>query len=563
MKKTFSHKLMLGVAGTLVLCGGAFTTAMGSGKDSSEQYGPPVTRRLSPEQYQATIADIFGSSIELGGRFDPEMRQDGLLAVGDAQLGVTSAGMEQYDNMARTIAAQVVDEHHRGLLMPCQPADAKAPDDACAKTFLSNVGRLLYRRPLTQEELEIQIGAAATGAKALNDFYKGLALSLATMLESPQFLFRSEKTEADPERPGGLRLDPYSKAAQLSFFLWNAAPDTELLNAAESGKLNTAKGLAQQVDRMLASPRLEVGLRAFFTDMLGFDEIPQLVKDATLFPKFSAQVASDAQEQTLKTIVDLLLTHKGDYRDLFTTSKTFLTQALGSIYRVPVPNDGPNGGPDMWQPYTFAAGDPRAGILSQVSFVALHSPPGRSSPTLRGKALREIMLCQKVPPPPGNVDFKIVQDTNNPDYKTARARLEVHRTNPVCAGCHKLIDPMGLSLENFDADGAYRTTENGAPIDASGMLDGVAFKDAAGLGKAMHDNPATTSCVLSRMTAYGLGRTPSDTDAAWVDKLKKDFEKSGYRIVDLMRDIATSPEFYRVALPNMKAASADHQTIVK
>jgi hypothetical protein len=563
MKKTFSQRLMLGVAGTLVLAGGVSATAVGSGKEQEPQYGPPVTRRLSPDQYQQTIANIFGSTIELGGRFEPEMRQDGLLAVGDAALSVTSEGMEQYDNMARTIAAQVVDTHHRELLMPCKPASETEADNACAKTFFTKVGRLLYRRPLTQEELDIQIGAAATGAKALNDFYKGLALSLASMLESPQFLFRTEKTEPDPAHPGSLGLDAYSKASQLSFFLWNAAPDEDLLSAAESGKLNSEKGLNQQVGRMLASPRLEQGVRAFFIDMLGFDEIPQMVKDATLFPKFSAQVANDAEEQTLKTIVDLLLTHHGDYRDLFTTPKTFLTQALGSIYRVPVINDGPNGGPDMWQPYEFPPGDPRAGILSQVSFVALHSPPGRSSPTLRGKALREIMLCQKVPPPPGNVEFKIVQDTNNPDYKTARARLEVHRTNPVCAGCHKLIDPMGLSLENFDGDGAYRTSENGAPIDASGMLDGVAFKDAAGLGRAMHDNPATTACVLSRLTAYGLGRTPTDRDAAWMSRLKKDFEKSGYRLPDLMRDIATSPEFYHVALPDEKAASNEPQTVVK
>ena len=174
----------------------------------------------------------------------------------------------------------------------------------------------------------------------------------------------------------------------------------------------------------------------------------------------------------------------------------------------------------MWQPYEFPPNDPRAGILSQVSFVALHSPPGRSSPTLRGKALREIMLCQRVPAPPGNVEFKIVQDTNNPEYKTARARLDVHRTNPVCAGCHKLIDPMGLALENFDGDGAYRTSENGAKIDASGALDGVTFTDAVGLGKAMHDNPATRrprrAAAAWCLTALAARRRRR-AEAPWVD----------------------------------------------
>src|SRR5690242_8018525 len=148
MAPIFSQRLMFGVAGAVVVFGA--TTAFSAGDEASD--GQLVTRRLSPEQYQATIADIFGATIELGGRFEPEMRQDGLLAVGAAQLSVTSAGMEQYDNMARTIAAQVVDARHRDLLMPCKPANAKAADDACARAFFTKAGRLLYRRPLTQEE---------------------------------------------------------------------------------------------------------------------------------------------------------------------------------------------------------------------------------------------------------------------------------------------------------------------------------------------------------------------------------------------------------------------------
>jgi len=309
---------------------------------------------------------------------------------------------------------------------------------------------------------------------------------------------------------------------------------------------------------MMASPRLEDGVRAFFYDMLQFDQFADLAKDAVVFPQFTGAVAGDAQEQTLRTLVDLLMTHRGDYRDVFTTPKTFLTQALASVYRVPLVNDGPNGGPDRWEPYTFPPGDPHAGILSEVSFVALHSPPGRSSPTLRGKALREVMLCQKVPAPPANVKFDLVQDTHNPIYKTTRSRLEAHRNNPVCAACHKLIDPMGLTLENFDGDGSYRTEENGVKIDASGSFDGVEFKDAVGLGQAMHDDQAATSCVLNRLTSYALGRTPAKSEEPWVAKLSKDFAASGYKFIDLTREIATSPEFYQVAPPDndMKSASA-------
>ncbi|MHB1206765.1 MAG: DUF1588 domain-containing protein, partial [Rhodospirillaceae bacterium] len=310
-------------------------------------------------------------------------------------------------------------------------------------------------------------------------------------------------------------------------------------------ELNAKKGIEKQVTRMLASRRVEDGVRAFFADMLQLDGLSSLAKDTTLYPKFDAMVARDAREQTLRTIVDLLVELRGDYRDLFTARKTYLTQTLASVYRIPLVNDIPNGSQDIWQAYELPEGDPRAGILTELSFVALNSHPGRSSPTLRGKALREVILCQKVPAPPGDVKFDIVQDTSNPVYRTARARLTAHRVNPVCAGCHKLIDPMGLALENFDGSGAFRTTENDVPIDTSGELDGVKFADAAELGKVVRDNPATTSCVVDRLIAYGLGRAPVTGETPWVEQLKASFIKNGHVIPDLMRKIATSPEFFR------------------
>jgi hypothetical protein len=295
---------------------------------------------------------------------------------------------------------------------------------------------------------------------------------------------------------------------------------------------------------MLASPRFEQGVRAFFADMLQLDGLSTLSKDATLYPKFDALVARDAREQILRTLVDLLVNNHGDYRDIFTVRKTFLTQQLASVYQIPLVNDVPNGSTDTWQPYTFAEDDPRTGILTEIAFVALNSQPGRSSPTLRGKALREVILCQKVPAPPGDVKFDIVQDTSNPVYRTARARLTAHRSNPVCGGCHKLIDPMGLALENFDGSGAFRTQENGVAIDTSGELDNVKFANAAELGRAVHDNPAASACVVNRLIAYGLGRPVVTAESAWSENLKQSFAKNSYAIPDLMQKIATSPEFF-------------------
>jgi hypothetical protein len=362
------------------------------------------------------------------------------------------------------------------------------------------------------------------------------------MLESPQFLFRREVAKPDPNNPGAYRMDAYSKASQLSFFLWNAGPDAKLMTAARMGKLDTPSGLADEVDRMLRSPRLEAGVRAFFSDMLQFDLFDTLAKDAQIYPKWTVKAAQDAQEQTLRTIVDLVLTQHGDYRDLFTTRKTFLTPLLGSIYAVPVARSTEA----EQQAFEFPDGDARAGLHAQASFVALHSHEGLSSPTLRGKALRELLLCEPVPAPPGNVNFATAQDTHNPNFKTMRARLTAHRTDPTCAGCHKLMDPMGLALENFDSDAGFRTAENGEALDTSGELDGREFTDAAGLGRALHDNPATAPCFVRRLYSYATGRPAVRRDMAWIRYLEKSFAQDGYRAPDLMRRIATSENFYRV-----------------
>ena len=511
-------------------------------------------RRLSPDQYRQVVADIFGPTIEIGGRFMKEPRENGLLAIGAGKVSITTTELEQYTNMARSIAAQVVDPRHRDALIPCKPASATAPDDACTNRFISTVGPLLYRRPLSADEARLQTQTAHAAADTLKDFYAGLSSSLVGMLVSPEFLFREISVE-DGRRHGGAQADAYSKASQLSYLLWNAPPDDVLWAAARSGKLNSKRGLEQQVDRMLASPRLEAGVRAFFSDMLGYDDFSTLSKDPAVYPKFRPEVVEDAKEQTLRTITDLLLTNNGDYRDVFTTRHTFLTPALGSIYRVAVFRDTPNGSPDTWQPYEYGNDDPRAGILSQLSFVALHAHPARSSPTVRGKALREIMLCQKVPDPPGNVDFSIVQDTGNAQYRTARERVTAHRNNPVCAGCHKLIDPMGLALENFDGGGNFRTTENGAPIDTTGELDGVKFDNVVGLGWAMHDSPAATSCLVTRVAAYALGRATGHDDAAWLASLEKGFVADGYRLPSLLRRVATSDALYK--MPPIQAAAME------
>jgi hypothetical protein len=504
---------------------------------------PPEMRRLTEDQYRHVVSDIFGDDIVLGGRFDPTIRSNGLISVGASTVTISPSAFERYDYLARSIAAQVVDKNHRGEMIACKPADPKAPDDACAKQFLGRVGRLLYRRPLSQDEIDGSAAIAKSATAATGDFYAGLGASLGAMMETPAFLYVSDRVEPDPDHKGAFRLDAYSKAARLSFFLWNSSPDDALLTAAQKGELNSRSGLAKQVDRMIASPRIDAGTRAFFADMLMLDDIDTLQKDTSIYPAFGLRVAADAREETLRTITDLLLVKHADYRDLFTTRETYLSSYLGLIYKVPVQN------PEGWIQYQYPPDESpeRVGIQSQISFVALHAHPGSSSATIRGRAVREILLCQKVPDPPGNVDFTLFSDGHNPVYKTARQRLAAHATVPSCAGCHKLVDPIGLAMEDFDGAGSLRSQENGAPIDTTGDLDGVKYKDAAGLGAALHDNPNIPACLVNRLYAYASGHNPAKSEAAWLAYTGKQFADSGYKFTELLHNIAMSNALYAVS----------------
>lgn len=502
----------------------------------------PRLRLVTADQYLNSLHYIFGQGIELQLEFPPFERTDGLLGNSAGIAGISSSQLEQFQRAALSVASQVVGPLHREFLIPCKPAAEDKADEACATEFLSKTGRLLYRRPLEDAELALFVDSAVSGADTLGDFYAGLEIALEAMLLSPDVLFVVERTEPDPDNPGQLRLDAYSLASRLSYFLWNSGPDAELLDAAASGELQTEDGRERAVERMLASPRLVDGMRAFFDDMFHFNEFRSVSKDSSIYPQFQSATAVAAREQTLRTVINHLLMENKDYRDLFTTRSTFMNPDLAVLEETATPHG--------WVPYTLPDDSHRAGLLTQVSFLSLHAHPGRGSPTLRGKALREILLCQKVPTPPPNVDFSIV---NNPDsrYPTQRDRVMAHNENPSCAGCHKIMDPIGLGLENFDGAGSFRATENGALIDASGTLDGVDFKDALGLAEALRNNPALPECLVQRLYHYGVGGPPAaeSQHRAFLDYVNEQFALDEYRLRDLLRKIALSDAFARIREP--------------
>ena len=503
----------------------------------------PVIRLMNAGQYANEIAYVFGSDIKAPLRLPSFRRVDGLAGLGAGSALVPAGTFNIFYGTAQAVAEQVVGPAHRDLLIPCKPKEAHMPDDVCAGQFLGKVGHLIFHRPLSADVLRVCVKAAHETGERLQNFYAGLQYALTGMLVAPEFLYLVEEVEPDPRHPGVSRLDGPSRAMRLGLLLWNAPPDVELLRAAESGELQTTAGTARQVGRMLASPlRLENGIRAFFSDMLLLDAFPDLVKDPIIYPDFTAKVATDSSEQILQIISDQLLTRQGDYRDIFTTRRIFLTQALATLYRIPISIPSSLD----WAPYDLPDNDPRAGILTQVGFLSVNSHPGRSSATRRGKALRENFMCQTVPEPPPNVDFSAIENPD-PRLRTARERLDMHRKNPVCAGCHKITDPLGLPLESFDGAGKFRATENGAEIDTSGSFSGKQFQDARGLAAAVHDDPAITSCLVRRLYEYGVGRRISAEEKSVVRDLESGFKDAGYRFVPLLRAIATSAAFYSIS----------------
>ncbi len=496
-----------------------------------------AVRRLTETQYRHAIADTFGDDVEVKARFEPDPRLDGLLAIGANEASISASGFQQYFAAASSIAEQVLDEEARAAQLQCAPVDATLADDACAASFLADAGRQLYRRPLAEEELAAKVAIARDGAADTGDFYEGLKLGLVSLLVSPEFLFRVERGTPTED---GVSLDAYSRAARISFLMWDAPPDEQLMEAAETGELMTQAGLAAQVERLAASPRVQEGVRAFFADLMQLDLFETLNKDAAQYPIFSQAVASSAREQTLKVLVDHLAVKRGDYRDIFTTRDTFINRPLGAVYRVPFASN------EEWVPYTFDEDTGHSGVLTQISFMSLFSHPGRSSPTKRGAALREIFLCQTVPQPPADVDLSALNDDKS-HATTVRERLELHRTEQLCATCHALTDPQGLAFEQFDGIGQRRYEENGMLIDVNVNFGGKDVSGARGIGEALREDPLAPACLVNRVWAYGHGR-PSNlvTEREILAGHTEGFAETGYQVPELMAAMAMSEDFYKV-----------------
>lgn len=488
---------------------------------------PSTLRRLSVAEYHNTVQDLFGDGVVYEGSLEPDERIEGLYAVGSAWTTISSYGVEKYEAAAFDVASQVVvDPAARERWMGCEPADIR--DDGCAESILDGLGEVLWRRPLSADELDGLVSVSAEAAVTLDDFDEGLSYGIAALLMSPHFLYRAELGE------GGI-LDDYALASRLAFFLWDAGPDAELLAAAAAGELSQEAGLSAQVSRLLADERAVRGAKAFFSEMLVLDALDSLTKDPNIFVYMSDELGASAQMETLLGLEHLIFTEDGSYLDLFVTQTTFVDKTLAALYAVPAPER--EGFGEVWMPEDGG----RHGLLGHASFLLPNAHAVSTSATRRGIFVRDVLLCQPIPDPPADADTSIPEVSQ--DALTMRERIAVHLEDPVCASCHTLTDPIGLGLENFDGLGRWRMEENGATIDPSGSLDGVSFADAWGLSEAIAEHPSTAPCLVKTMLQYATGNLADDLDRGVVDWHMEGFERSEHRVLWLMQDLAMSSAF--------------------
>ncbi|MFZ0337228.1 MAG: DUF1592 domain-containing protein, partial [Terracidiphilus sp.] len=372
------------------------------------------------------------------------------------------------------------DTPSRRLIFVCHPAN-QSDEESCAKRILSNFARRAYRRPVTDADLQIPLKFYRE-TRTSEGFEAGIEKGLQALLISPEFLFRVERDPANVPSNTAYRITDLELATRLSFFLWSSVPDDELLDLAIAGKLKEPTVLETQVRRMLADTRSEALVNNFADQWLYLRNLDTIIPDARLFPDFDDNLRQAMRRET-ELFFESIMREDRNVVDLLSANYTFLNERLAKHYGVPNVYDS------YFRRVTFGANSVRGGLLGQASILTVTSYADRTSPVIRGKWILTNIVGLPPPPPPPNVP-PLKDNGSAGKFMTMRERMAAHRANPPCAGCHKLMDPVGFSLENYDAEGRWRTREEDVAIDASGNLpDGGAFSGASGLRRALLSRP--------------------------------------------------------------------------
>ena len=445
-------------------------------------------------------------------------------------------GLPHVENMTITgpfNASGASETPSRQRVFACRPAKP-ADEKACATTIVSRLARLAYRRPVTAADLSGLMAFYESGRRE-KDFDRGIELALRGILVSPKFIFRVERDPASARNGTPYRVDDLALASRLSFFLWSSIPDDELLTLASQGRLRNGDVLERQVRRMLADPRARALVSNFAGQWLHVRNLRSTTPDKNDFPDFDDNLRQ-AFERELQLFVASIIAEDRSVLDLLTADYTFVNERLAKHYRIP----------NVYGPHfrrVALADDARKGLLGKGGILLVTSHADRTSPVVRGKWILENLLGTPPPPPPAEVPAFPEAAPDAP--KSVRARMETHRASPACASCHKVMDPLGLALENFDAVGAWRSDDAGAPVDATGQLaDGTRVDGAVALRDALMKRPdVIVGTMTEKLLTYALGRGLDHHDMPAVRAIVRSASRDGYRFSALVRGITASVPF--------------------
>jgi hypothetical protein len=497
-----------------------------------------VLRRLTNSQYNNTVRDLLGDLTSPASQFPPEDYVNGFKNQYQAQ-NMSPLLVDVYSNAAEKLARNAFRSADSHGLIPCKPSTA------CEVEFVRTFGLKAFRRPLDPEE---QRRYQALFAKQA-DFFKGAQLVVEAMLQSPNFLFRLEET-ANPQ------WKPYATASRLSYALWDTMPDAALLESAARGDLSTPQGVEKSARRMLADARARQALDEFVSQWLRFDRVLNASKDRRRFPKFNRETAVSMTEEA-RRLVSHLVWEDRNFMELFTADYAFVNADLAEIYGVPTPTR-------EFDRVQFPPESERAGVLGEALFLTLTAKPEETSPTARGLFVREQFLCQHVADPPPGVNTNLPPVTEAKP-ETNRDRMSAHVSNPTCAGCHNLIDPIGFGFEKFDAIGARSETlkllffpdphgphkregpkKFELPLDTEGFLAGIPdakFSSPRELGALLARTPQCEECMVKQYFRYSAGRLETPADRPLIRQVYEDFRNSQFRFKELMISLVRSREF--------------------
>jgi cytochrome c553 len=433
------------------------------------------------------------------------------------------------------------DTESRRRIFVCRP-QAGQPEDPCARRILQTLARRAYRRPVAATDLDPLMKLFATGRRDGGSFDAGVEMALSAILVSPDFLFRIEKSPAGSEPGNAYKIGDLDLASRLSFFLWSSIPDEELLHIAEQGMLHDPAVLTAQVKRMLADPKSKALVDNFAGQWLRLRNVADWKPDPDKYKEFDEALRNAFQRETemfFHNIVD----QDRSVLEFIDADYTFVNERLARFYGIP-------GVKGSYFRRVALTGPQRGGVLTQGSVLLVTSYPTRTSPVLRGKWILESILGAPPPPPPP--DVPVLAESASTSAQSLREQLQKHRANPACASCHSRLDPLGFSLENFDAVGKFRTSEGGATIEASGaMPNGTVIDGPDGLKKVLlARKDEFVENLADKLLTYALGRGTEYYDQPAVREIRRQVERNDYKFSSLVLAIVNSVPFEMRRTPN-------------